>query len=184
MADPLWMLGRQWQLGEHAGEDAGAPVAVRMTVAHTPIEPVDGLDPTVVPAEAIIEGTAADWWTLGRRIRVGPGGRRTLTAAQREAVPVHGVAAGAVRRRASNGEVDGLEAWRSGLVPADHPRLDGLDRGRRDHWDPPALRHDLDLPAGAAHADGRATTPAATSTGTPSTATEPVGHGRRPPAPR
>ena len=23
VADPLWMLGRQWQVGEHAGEDAG-----------------------------------------------------------------------------------------------------------------------------------------------------------------
>ena len=26
LADPLWMLGRQWQLGELLGEDAGSPV--------------------------------------------------------------------------------------------------------------------------------------------------------------
>lgn len=30
--DPLWLLGRQWQLGEFAGEDAGTPVRTRMTV--------------------------------------------------------------------------------------------------------------------------------------------------------
>ena len=26
--DPLWLLGRQWQLGELDGEDAGSPVGV------------------------------------------------------------------------------------------------------------------------------------------------------------
>ncbi len=26
LGDPLWMLGRQWQLGELLGEDAGSPV--------------------------------------------------------------------------------------------------------------------------------------------------------------
>src|SRR4051812_5380508 len=28
--DPLWMLGRQWQLGEFKGEDAGSPVSARI----------------------------------------------------------------------------------------------------------------------------------------------------------
>jgi hypothetical protein len=32
VADPLWMLGRQWQLGELLGEDVGSPVSV--TVEH------------------------------------------------------------------------------------------------------------------------------------------------------
>src|SRR3954451_25028970 len=27
--DPLWLLGRQWQLGEFEGEDAGTPITVR-----------------------------------------------------------------------------------------------------------------------------------------------------------
>ena len=27
--DPLWLLGRQWQLGEFVGEDAGTPLTVR-----------------------------------------------------------------------------------------------------------------------------------------------------------
>ena len=71
IADPAWMLGRQWQVGEHAGEDASTPVLVELDVAHTPLEPVAGLDPTVVPAEPLIEGAAEDWWTIGRRARVG-----------------------------------------------------------------------------------------------------------------
>ena len=28
VADPAWILGRQWQLGEHQGEDASSPVGV------------------------------------------------------------------------------------------------------------------------------------------------------------
>src|SRR4051794_4928706 len=28
--DPLWLIGRQWQLGELEGEDAGTPVTVRV----------------------------------------------------------------------------------------------------------------------------------------------------------
>ena len=71
VADPLWMLGRQWQVGEHAGEDASSPVLVELQVAHTPLETVAGLDPTLVPAEVILEGGTEDWWTIGRRIRVG-----------------------------------------------------------------------------------------------------------------
>ena len=28
--DPLWLLGRQWQLGEFEGEDAGTPLTVKL----------------------------------------------------------------------------------------------------------------------------------------------------------
>ena len=28
--DPLWLLGRQWQVGEFKGEDAGSPVVSRL----------------------------------------------------------------------------------------------------------------------------------------------------------
>ena len=28
IADPLWMLGRQWQFGEFKGEDTGSPIGV------------------------------------------------------------------------------------------------------------------------------------------------------------
>ena len=33
--DPLWMLGRQWQLGEFKGEDAGSPVVCRVRAERT-----------------------------------------------------------------------------------------------------------------------------------------------------
>ena len=35
--DPLWMLCRQWQLGEYAAEDAGSPVAVHVQAQSTPV---------------------------------------------------------------------------------------------------------------------------------------------------
>ena len=35
--DPLWMLTRQWQLGEFRGNDAGTAMSVRCRVASTPI---------------------------------------------------------------------------------------------------------------------------------------------------
>lgn len=149
VADPLWMLARQWQLGEHAGEDAGAPVAVRMTVSHTPIDPVDGLDPTVVPAEAIIEGRADDWWTPGRRIRVGRAIAGSLTAPQRKACRFTALLP-APYDDAFRGEVDGRAAWRRRLVPDDHPLLAGLPTRLRDSWDPHTLDHQQALTSGSA----------------------------------
>ena len=72
ISDPAWMLGRQWQLGELTGDDAGSPVGVRLRAAAAPltrlqcggpdgavqeIEPTDPLEP-LVQAEA---GQAATW---------------------------------------------------------------------------------------------------------------------------
>src|SRR3954447_26028343 len=72
--DPVWFLARQWQMGEHQGENASTPVVVQLQAAHTSVRPSPAapeLDPTVTPAEAIIEGEPNDWWTIGRRIRIG-----------------------------------------------------------------------------------------------------------------
>ncbi len=72
--DPVWFLSRQWQMGEHQGENATTPVLVTYHANQTPLKPYGGdtrLDPTVVPAEAIIESEQDDWWTMGRRIKVG-----------------------------------------------------------------------------------------------------------------
>lgn len=41
VADPLWMLSRQWQFDEFAGEDAGSPVSLEATVEHDPLTAVD-----------------------------------------------------------------------------------------------------------------------------------------------
>src|SRR5581483_2382084 len=36
--DPLWLLGRQWQLGELDGDDAGSPVGVEVYGSWSPVE--------------------------------------------------------------------------------------------------------------------------------------------------
>jgi hypothetical protein len=79
--DPVWFLGRQWQLGEHQGEDASSPISAVVRAGHQPVEPLDGdpaMDPTVVPPEAIVESEPGDWWTPGRRIRIGMAASTTL----------------------------------------------------------------------------------------------------------
>lgn len=70
--DPVWFLGRQWQMGEHQGENASSPVWVTYTLNSRQIRAADPrFDPTVFPAEAIVESELDDWWTMGRRVRIG-----------------------------------------------------------------------------------------------------------------
>lgn len=77
--DPLWFLGRQWQLGEFQGEDAGTPLTVRVVtnttlvdrwaagaVGETPVasrQAADLLEPLVerepVPADSLGPGLRA-----------------------------------------------------------------------------------------------------------------------------
>jgi hypothetical protein len=55
VADALWMLGRQWQLGELLGEDTGSPVSVRVQRRSLPITawaPLGGIDDDDDIAEA------------------------------------------------------------------------------------------------------------------------------------
>ena len=74
VADPLWLLGRQWQVGEFTGEDAGSPLVVEAAFGHAPLSRVrlgapDGGGPvaerlgmpleTAVEREAIRTGPAA-----------------------------------------------------------------------------------------------------------------------------
>lgn len=79
LADPAWMVGRQWQLGEHQGENASSPVDVRLVRRLVPIEAMverPGESPAVIPGEALVEGCRQDWWTVGRRARLGRAARR------------------------------------------------------------------------------------------------------------
>lgn len=89
--DPAWFLGRQWQMGEHQGENASSPVWVDYTSRSQPIQSADPrLDPRVIPAEAIVESEIDDWWTLGRRVRIGKrlaGDPQVLAAVQAMADP-------------------------------------------------------------------------------------------------
>lgn len=87
VADPAWFLAAQWFMGEHQGEDSASPVAVSVTASEVPIDPFGGdpeLDPRRVPAEVIVESEPGDWWTPGRRARVGLAAEPFVPAAVRE----------------------------------------------------------------------------------------------------
>ena len=51
IADPLWFLARQWQLGELAGQDSGSPVEARTVATAAPLARLRGRDGTAVPLD-------------------------------------------------------------------------------------------------------------------------------------
>lgn len=66
LADPLWLIGKQWQVGELTGDDAATPVLIEADVAYTPISrfqggpraahaPVLDRDRFGVPLETVVE---------------------------------------------------------------------------------------------------------------------------------
>jgi hypothetical protein len=79
LLDPLWLLGRQWMLGEFDGEDAGTPVSVDYTLGHYPISRVRAgnvdikIDNLGTPLERAIESlpSGRKHWTLQRRVETG-----------------------------------------------------------------------------------------------------------------
>lgn len=70
--DPLWMLGRQWQVGELAGEDVGTPITVELAGTATQLQAFAPGDwttpdppswralPTDAPLEAMTEAEPGD----------------------------------------------------------------------------------------------------------------------------
>jgi hypothetical protein len=79
--DPLWILSRQWQLGEFQGEDAGSPAFVSFSVASAPfgtwslpwVVPAPGVKgafplPTDRPIEQVFEQEADNIYSLGARV--------------------------------------------------------------------------------------------------------------------
>jgi hypothetical protein len=83
VADPLWMLGRQWQAGELKGEDAGTPVSVALdheiaTLTHIKLGESGRLtELSQLPAEVLVEREAVPWdWRL--RLRAGQQFERIL----------------------------------------------------------------------------------------------------------
>lgn len=156
LADAAWMLGRQWQMGEHQGEDASSPVGVKMTPKATPIGPAagqDALDPATRPAQAIVESEPFDWWTAGRRIRVG----RAVAAlahsngiALPDSIALSGLPVPYDRLDGTGPDGRALwqqcaalgldESWFGAPGP---PRAEPVD-----HWDPAELSYSAQLPAG------------------------------------
>jgi len=148
LGDPLWLLGRQWQLGEHQGENASSPVAVDFRVATAPLKAPrsrPGVRATVVPTESIVEGEPEDWWTPARRIRIGRAAAQLLpkppppNLALRNLPAPYDVHTG----------YDGLEVWRKrarlGLPPS---LFAEVPRRRGSHWSPADLVYEARLPCG------------------------------------
>ena len=61
VADPLWMLARQWQFNEFQGEDAGSPIAADLRISGVPVTSLvkDGVPPVALtgtpPIETLVE---------------------------------------------------------------------------------------------------------------------------------
>lgn len=148
VADPVWFLTRQWQLGEQQGEDASSPVVVDAAPRHTPVtwsRSRPDLDPTVIPAEALLEAEPGDWWTLGRRLRLG-----------REVAPLvddadagrftFGPLATPYDRLVD--AVDGRAVFLSGILAGD-PVWAQVPSPPPDRWSPVELCYDAPFEAGS-----------------------------------
>ena len=157
-ADPLWMLGRQWQLGEHQGEDASSPIGVTFRRRLVPIDPLDGdsrQDPRTTPAEAIVESEPGDFWTPGHRVRAG---RLVEAAASAAGSPLPANAELALAELPVPYHVldgtgyDGRALWRArstlGLDAAWFGDVRPPDPEPRDLWDPAEFAYDADFEAG------------------------------------
>jgi hypothetical protein len=98
--DALWMLTKQWQLGEFRGDDAGSPVLARICTGATQfdrfqpgaatVEPF----PTALPLETVVERRPISWQSAGRklsldlRLVLGRRWRKMLAKAASAATPV------------------------------------------------------------------------------------------------
>ena len=176
LADPAWMVGRQWQLGELRGENASTPIEVTVrpekvairASAHRRFE-----DPKQVPTEVIVESGPDDWWTPSRRIRLGRAAERAgvvdrLAATRSEAAMAR------LRCRdlpvpydALNGSVwDGRAVHR--LARSDAVFAEVPPAGR-DAWQRDELVYRAAFPAGSTSLEvgGRTTPPAGATTPPP-----------------
>jgi len=150
VADPLWFLTRQWQLGEHQGEDASSPVVVRVEASHVPVayDPAfEQLDPTTRPAEAIVETEPGDWWTVGRRLRLGRAFAALghgLSAAQLDKLRIAALPA---PYAGLAGELDGRAIHDQGLMPA-AGIWDEVPASPPDRWSPRKLSYGAAFSAG------------------------------------
>jgi hypothetical protein len=153
--DPAWFLARQWQLGEHRGEDAASPVQVEVSVTETPIThatPGPDHDPGIAPPETVIESEPEQWWTHGRRVRVGLALAGAVPADRRSdpALLLSGLAA--PYDRLNGRGLDGLALFRArsdlglptGLFTAEGVPVLEPD----DDWQPAALHYHAEFAAG------------------------------------
>ena len=147
VADPVWFLTRQWQLGELQGEDASSPVVVTAAPRHIPLTyspSRPALDPTVIPAESLVEAEPGDWWTMGRRVRLGIAAQAQLDPADRDAY-VFGALPAPYEKLA--GRVDGRAVFLSGVL-ADDPIWAEIPSPITDRWSTWELTYNAPFDAG------------------------------------
>jgi len=148
--DPAWFLARQWQMGEHQGENASTPMTVNYTLQWTPIPPSASAplrDPRLVPAEAIIEAEPDDAWTMGRRIRVGQ--RLKDLVPNDDTRPSYFIRAPSPPYESFHGAVDGLQLWRNRarLPPGTDFGPDVPGSSGEFAWSSTDLHYDRSFPA-------------------------------------
>lgn len=147
VADPVWFISRQWQLGELQGEDVSTPVAVLCAPRHVPItydRSRPDLDPSVIPAEALLEAEPGDWWTIGRRVRLGRAAAPLLDVTARERWLMGRLAA--PYEKLAN-ELDGRAVFMSGLL-AGNAIWSEVPSPPPDRWSSSKLEYSASFEAG------------------------------------
>jgi hypothetical protein len=153
--DPVWLLARQWQLGEHQGSDAAFPTLVHLDLTETPVtgrttSPED--DPRVTPPEVVIESEPEQWWTIGRRVRVGSALRAKLSATERADETLRLSHAPAPYAELNGVALDGLALYRRrsalGLSASDFTALGVPAVEPHDDWVPSDLAYTASFRAG------------------------------------
>jgi hypothetical protein len=147
VADPVWFLTRQWQLGELQGEDTSTPVVVTSSPRHVPItydRTRPDLDPSVVPAEALLEAEPGDWWTIGRRVRLGRAAAPLIDASTRARFRI-----GPLPEPYQNlsEEIDGRAVFVAGLL-AGHAIWAQVPSPPPDRWSSSELDYSASFEAG------------------------------------
>jgi len=87
--DPLWLLARQWQLGEFRGKDAGTPGLINVAGSTTPINAWRGalqndwsaFDPQARPLDRLVESEGESAPDLRERLEAGAHFQRLLAHA-------------------------------------------------------------------------------------------------------
>lgn len=72
IADPLWLLARQWQLGEFRGEDAASPIHARVTYESNPVTTFRNRAERDAPVEPWTPGRVLEARVEAERVTDGP----------------------------------------------------------------------------------------------------------------
>ena len=119
-----------------------------MSVRRVPIEPLPSrstLDPREVPAEAIVEAGPDDWWTIGRRARLGSAARDAGLIPAGEEVAMRFTGLTGPYEVLNGVAFDGRKVH--ALAPAD-PVFDEVPAPTADLWHTDTLAYSAAFPSG------------------------------------